>query len=501
MRVWQRIARALLAVCLGLVPCRAPSVAEAHGRRGTDQLRADDDRVTPRRLSVLHVILDDFQLHAELSGASPRLDAFARTATNFARAYCQSPICTASRSSFLTGRRPDRIGINGDFRENEAAAAAAAVSERWTTLPGYFKRSGYAVLGLGKTFHPGKPAAWDGAASWSDPSAAADDPGPSSSPSSSRHWQQPPLGTGDNDDTAAASIAALMRAGDAEARALGHAAWPLAGEYEAATTARGRTAQCAGGTLGNRANGSQGAGGKSAGGSQGHARASAPPPPGSRGKPACWCRDGGKSGGDGGEDGGYGTEGGSGEGGSPYDEELGDRAVELLGRIAARRTAVPSSASVPFYLAVGFHLPHTPWIVPRTFWEAFAGSPTEAAAATSAADAPAASTGGSGGARLGPAPPAPQQTLPRGAPDLAGCAGLGCLGDAWYVAPNGSLAAVASPRDFGPWRAMPVSAAAHLRGAYRAAVAFADAQVGRLLDALDAGGLASSTVRRKGPEG
>ena len=34
---------------------------------------------------------------------TPRLDAFMKEAMTFDYAYCQAPICTASRSSFLTG--------------------------------------------------------------------------------------------------------------------------------------------------------------------------------------------------------------------------------------------------------------------------------------------------------------------------------------------------------------------------------------------------------------
>ena len=43
--------------------------------------------------------------------ATPRLDAFAAGAVRFDRAYCNSPVCTASRQSFLTGRLPHAVGV------------------------------------------------------------------------------------------------------------------------------------------------------------------------------------------------------------------------------------------------------------------------------------------------------------------------------------------------------------------------------------------------------
>ncbi len=42
---------------------------------------------------------------------TPRLDEFFRQGTRFTRAYCNSPVCTASRQSFLTGRCPRSIGV------------------------------------------------------------------------------------------------------------------------------------------------------------------------------------------------------------------------------------------------------------------------------------------------------------------------------------------------------------------------------------------------------
>ena len=68
----------------------------------------------------------------------------------FRRHYVQVAVCGPSRSSLLTGRRPDSTNIN----------AAAPNSWCWCqrgefmTLPHYFKNNGYVTGGAGKIFHP-----------------------------------------------------------------------------------------------------------------------------------------------------------------------------------------------------------------------------------------------------------------------------------------------------------------------------------------------------------
>jgi choline-sulfatase len=70
----------------------------------------------PRRPNVLWICADD---HAPyVCGAygnqkvqTPSLDRLAAQGMRFDRAYCNSPVCTASRQSFLTGRYPRSIGV------------------------------------------------------------------------------------------------------------------------------------------------------------------------------------------------------------------------------------------------------------------------------------------------------------------------------------------------------------------------------------------------------
>ena len=45
---------------------------------------------------------------------TPNLDKFAAESAVFTHAFCQSPICTPSRASFLTGMYPSAVGVNGN---------------------------------------------------------------------------------------------------------------------------------------------------------------------------------------------------------------------------------------------------------------------------------------------------------------------------------------------------------------------------------------------------
>jgi uncharacterized sulfatase len=115
------------------------------------------------RPNVLLIMVDD--LNGELgcygskSAKTPSLDAFAATAVRFTRAYCQAPLCNPSRTSMLTGLRPDTIGVvdnNTHFRWKKADAI---------TLPQKFRAAGWRAEAFGKIFHGGSIPVEDGA-SW-----------------------------------------------------------------------------------------------------------------------------------------------------------------------------------------------------------------------------------------------------------------------------------------------------------------------------------------------
>jgi uncharacterized sulfatase len=101
----------------------------------------------PRRLNVLFIAIDDLTCalgcygHPEVS--SPNLDKFARES--------QFPLCNPSRSSLLSGMRPDTTRIFGNgtrIRDNFPDVV---------TLPQLFKNNGYFSGRIGKMFHYGVP--------------------------------------------------------------------------------------------------------------------------------------------------------------------------------------------------------------------------------------------------------------------------------------------------------------------------------------------------------
>ena len=118
--------------------------------------------------SVIHIIVDDLRPELGAYGVpnrhTPNIDKLAATGTVFDRAYCQQAVCGPSRSSFLTGRRPDTARVWNfidSFRTDHP---------EWTTLPGLFLREGTdsLSLGAGKVFHPKMPLGYDTNRSWSD---------------------------------------------------------------------------------------------------------------------------------------------------------------------------------------------------------------------------------------------------------------------------------------------------------------------------------------------
>lgn len=102
------------------------------------------------KTNVLFIVADDFRTDLGCYGSAaktPNLDALAKRGVRFDRAYCQQAVCNPSRSSFLTGKRPDslHLWVNGThFREKNPDV---------TTMPQWFKEQGYETRCVGKIFH------------------------------------------------------------------------------------------------------------------------------------------------------------------------------------------------------------------------------------------------------------------------------------------------------------------------------------------------------------
>lgn len=120
-----------------------------------------------KRPNVLFIAVDDLRPELNCYGAShissPNIDRLAKTGLLFERAYCQQAVCSPSRSSLMTGRRPDTTQVWDLVTHFRKAIPDVA------TIPQHFAQHGYTTTGLGKIYHSAAGALNDGA-SWTIPS-------------------------------------------------------------------------------------------------------------------------------------------------------------------------------------------------------------------------------------------------------------------------------------------------------------------------------------------
>ena len=103
--------------------------------------------------NVLFIAVDDLRPQARCYGLekmiTPNIDALAASGTLFLRAYCQQAVCSPSRTSLMTGRRPDTTRVY-DLQTHFRLYLPDVV-----TLTQHFKRHGYHCQGFSKIYHGG----------------------------------------------------------------------------------------------------------------------------------------------------------------------------------------------------------------------------------------------------------------------------------------------------------------------------------------------------------
>lgn len=124
-----------------------------------------------KKMNVLFISVDDMNNDLGVYGhplvKSPSIDRLASKGVTFEKAYCQMPWCSPSRSSMLTGLRPNKtkvMDLEYHFRQGLPDVV---------TLPQLFKNNGYHVARVGKIYHYGNPGdigtnSLDDRISWSE---------------------------------------------------------------------------------------------------------------------------------------------------------------------------------------------------------------------------------------------------------------------------------------------------------------------------------------------
>src|SRR5258706_14012485 len=104
-----------------------------------------------KRLNVLMIAIDDLRpaigCYGDPNAKTPNMDALAARGLRFERAYCQQALCSPSRISLLSGRRPSTSKIY------TIGPTLRSAMPDITTLPQHFKNEGYFTRSLGKVYH------------------------------------------------------------------------------------------------------------------------------------------------------------------------------------------------------------------------------------------------------------------------------------------------------------------------------------------------------------
>ncbi len=113
--------------------------------------------------NVLFIVVDDLTTTLGCYGhptvKTPNIDRLAQMGVRYNHAYCNYAVSGPSRSSFLTGLKPETTTILDNRKTLQSV-----LGER-ITLPYLFKQNGFHTMSLGKVFHGDKehndPKAWD----------------------------------------------------------------------------------------------------------------------------------------------------------------------------------------------------------------------------------------------------------------------------------------------------------------------------------------------------
>ncbi len=113
------------------------------------------------RPNILFIVSDDLTTCLGSYGneicQTPNLDRLASEGVQFDRAYCQYPVCGASRASFMSGLYPKRNGMMGNSYTLGSYRAMNPKLADHPSIGGFLRRNGYVSLRVSKIYHMGVP--------------------------------------------------------------------------------------------------------------------------------------------------------------------------------------------------------------------------------------------------------------------------------------------------------------------------------------------------------
>jgi iduronate 2-sulfatase len=117
------------------------------------------------RRNVLFIVADDMNTALGCYGdkivRTPNIDALGRRGVVFDHAYCQYPLCQPSRTSFLSGRRPETTKVYTLVTPTRQYLGDTVF------LPEHFRKQGYYTAHVGKVYHTGGDE-FEDARSWDE---------------------------------------------------------------------------------------------------------------------------------------------------------------------------------------------------------------------------------------------------------------------------------------------------------------------------------------------
>ncbi len=112
---------------------------------------AEENKCRP---NILLIVVDDLG-YGDLSsyGAkdlrTPHIDGFISEGMRFDNFYSNSPVCSPTRASMLTGRYPDMVGVPGVIR-TDSDDSFGYLDNKAVLLPAVLKNAGYHTAMVGK---------------------------------------------------------------------------------------------------------------------------------------------------------------------------------------------------------------------------------------------------------------------------------------------------------------------------------------------------------------